>query len=143
MTGDPHTDWWGWVTAVAGTESLAAIAHRVSTVETITPAAVAKWRDGSRPSADNVRAFADAFGQSRGHAYVVAGYLEPKDVAEVTIRRDAESLSDDEVAREFMRRFRHLGEETGPPLSLSPLKTGAGRKLLKSRPQADRNAPPL
>lgn len=109
----PKSDWWGWVTAVAGTSVYAAIAKRMSVEESITAEAIAKWSKGGRPRPESAISFARAYGESPAVALIEAGYMTPEEAYQQAMRFSADALSDAEIAAQVTRRFRNPRDENG------------------------------
>jgi transcriptional regulator with XRE-family HTH domain len=97
------TEWWDYVTRIAGTDEHIAIAAKSG----IGTSVLSRWSHGTHdPSAQMVVTFARAYNRPPVEALTVAGYITANEAAEaIEITKPTSSLTNDELLAEIRRRM--------------------------------------
>jgi len=130
------TEWWEYVTRIAGTDEHIAIAAKSG----IGTSVLSRWSRGTHdPSAQMVVTFARAYHRPPVEALTVAGYITATEAAEaIEITRPTSRLTNDELLAEVRRRMIEHPSSFGRRRRGQPIgeQMGSRRNKVQDGPEA-------
>lgn len=124
--------WWAYVLRIADNALGKTIAEKAG----VDGSSISRWKEGITPKAEQVVAFARAYGRPPIEALIAAKYIEPDEVGgAIEILISMEEVSDTALLEELASRlsaFRRLSaghdSKDWPPPAWNPENAGMGRR---------------